>query len=179
MKNGSISLPVLGLAVLALSSLPASQTAARPDGTSGPSSIPAPVGPRRPAGLGRRLDHDLALLRQRDGPDLDGPSSPNRTHKPGAMAKVYYGAEARPRARTTRTALEAGEIPQVAETYAFLNAAYPIMNEHQLAIGETTIGGQRRARRATKGIIDAPELYRLVPRAGQDGPRGHPRSPTS
>jgi dipeptidase len=54
-----------------------------------------------------------------------------------------------------------GEIPQVAETYKFMDAAYPVMNEHQLAIGETTTGGKRELR-STDGLIDAPELYRLV-----------------
>ena len=34
-----------------------------------------------------------------------------------------------------------GEIPQVAHTYAYLNTAYPCLNEKQLAIGETTFGG--------------------------------------
>jgi dipeptidase len=42
-----------------------------------------------------------------------------------------------------------------------MNAAYPIMNEHQLAIGETTTGGKRELR-STEGIIDAPELYRIL-----------------
>jgi dipeptidase len=55
----------------------------------------------------------------------------------------------------------AGEIPQVPQTYKFLNAAYPIMNEHQLAIGETTFGGKRELK-SDVGIIDCPELYRLV-----------------
>jgi len=54
-----------------------------------------------------------------------------------------------------------GEIPQVSVTYKFLDAAYPIMNEHQLAIGETTTGGKGELR-STEGLIDAPELYRLV-----------------
>ena len=57
--------------------------------------------------------------------------------------------------------IPAGEIPQVAETWKFMNAAYPIMNEHQLAIGETTTGG-KRGLRSRAGIIDAPELYRLL-----------------
>jgi dipeptidase len=57
--------------------------------------------------------------------------------------------------------IEAGRIPQVATTYKYLNAAYPIMNEYQLAIGETTTGGKRELR-SEAGIIDAPELYRLV-----------------
>ncbi len=85
---------------------------------------------------------------------------PNKKHKPGAMAKLYLEPK-----RTKRPddpeRMEGGEIPQVAETYAFLDAAYPIMNEHQLAIGETTIGG-RRELVSQEGIIDAPELYRLV-----------------
>ena len=42
-----------------------------------------------------------------------------------------------------------------------MDAAYPVMNEHQLAIGETTTGGKRELR-STEGLIDAPELYRLV-----------------
>ena len=39
-----------------------------------------------------------------------------------------------------------GTIPQVEETYAFFNVAYPAMNEKGLAIGETTIGGRRELR---------------------------------
>lgn len=35
-----------------------------------------------------------------------------------------------------------GEIPEVSETYSFLNTAYPCLNEKQLAIGETTIYGR-------------------------------------
>ena len=34
-----------------------------------------------------------------------------------------------------------GTIPQVSHTYAYLNTAYPCLNEKQLAIGETTFGG--------------------------------------
>jgi len=35
-----------------------------------------------------------------------------------------------------------GEIPEAEQTYAFLNTAYPCMNEKNLAIGETTIEGR-------------------------------------
>ena len=38
--------------------------------------------------------------------------------------------------------IKKGEIPEVSETYAFLNTAYPCLNEKQLAIGETTIYGR-------------------------------------
>ncbi len=85
---------------------------------------------------------------------------PNRRHKPGETAKVYFEPK-RTKGPDDHDRLETGEIPQVPETYAYLNAAYPIMNEHQLAIGETTIGGRRELVSET-GIIDAPELFRLV-----------------
>ena len=85
---------------------------------------------------------------------------PAAKHKPGEMTKVYYDPK-RTKGPNDPDRLETGEIPQAAETYAFLNAAYPIMNEHQLAIGETTIGS-RREMVSENGIIDAPELYRLV-----------------
>ena len=34
-----------------------------------------------------------------------------------------------------------GFIPQAKQTYAYLNTAYPCLNEHQLSIGESTFGG--------------------------------------
>jgi dipeptidase len=85
---------------------------------------------------------------------------PNQQHKPGEMAKVYFDPK-RTKGPDDTDRVETGEIPQVAETYAYLNAAYPIMNEHQLAIGETTFGGKRQLQ-SDNGIIDCPELYRLV-----------------
>jgi len=59
---------------------------------------------------------------------------PNRKHKPGETAKVYYEPKLT-KGPDDPDRVETGEIPQVPETFAYLNAAYPIMNEHQLAIG--------------------------------------------
>ncbi len=84
---------------------------------------------------------------------------PGRTFAAGSTAKVYLEPK-RSKKPDDPERLDAGEIPQVAQTYGFLNAAYPIMNEVQLAIGETTIGG-RRELVSDAGILDAPELYRL------------------
>jgi dipeptidase len=85
---------------------------------------------------------------------------PNQKHAAGDMAKVYYLPK-ETKGPDDPDRIETGQIPQVAETYAYLNAAYPIMNEHQLAIGETTFGGKREMQ-SDNGIIDCPELYRLV-----------------
>ena len=85
---------------------------------------------------------------------------PRQTYPKGTMCKVWFRSK-----RTTgpddSDRIEMGEIPQVAETYAYINTAYAVMNEHQLAIGETTFGGKRELR-SDEGIIDCPELYRLV-----------------
>jgi dipeptidase len=85
---------------------------------------------------------------------------PRMKHAPGAMEKVYAEPK-RTKGPNDMDRIETGEIPFPAETYAFINAAYPIMNEYQLAIGETTIGG-RSELKTDNGIIDAPELYRLL-----------------
>ncbi len=38
------------------------------------------------------------------------------------------------------------EIPQVGETFGYLNTAYPCMNDRQLAVGESTFGGREELR---------------------------------
>jgi dipeptidase len=85
---------------------------------------------------------------------------PHQKHEPGDTAKIYMESK-----RTTGPddpdRLDVGEIPQVPETYAYINTAYAVMNEHQLAIGETTFGGKKELR-SKEGILDCPELYRLA-----------------
>lgn len=54
-----------------------------------------------------------------------------------------------------------GQIPQVPHTYRFLNTAYPCLNEHQLAIGETTISG-RDTLQNKNGMFMIEELQRIV-----------------
>ncbi len=84
----------------------------------------------------------------------------HQKHPKGEMASVWMEPK-ETKGPDDPDRLEAGRIPQVEETYRYLNAAYPIMNEFQLAIGETTTGG-RRELYSQSGMIDAPELYRLV-----------------
>lgn len=54
-----------------------------------------------------------------------------------------------------------GEIPQAKHTYAFLNTAYPCLNERQLAMGETTFSGRDTMRNA-KGMFMIEELQRIA-----------------
>jgi dipeptidase len=58
-----------------------------------------------------------------------------------AVCKIYKGTLHTETPWDTRNLVVAGEIPQVAHTYAFLNTAYPSLNEKQLAMGETTFVG--------------------------------------
>jgi dipeptidase len=85
---------------------------------------------------------------------------PGQAHKPGEMATLWMDPK-ESKGPNDPDRVPAGEIPQVPQTFKYLNAAYPIMNEHQLAIGETTFGGKRELK-SDVGIIDCPELYRLV-----------------
>ena len=62
-------------------------------------------------------------------------------HEKGEMHKVYKGSMHTEDPFDNRKVELAGEIPQVEHTYAYLNTAYPCLNEKQLAIGETTFSG--------------------------------------
>lgn len=68
---------------------------------------------------------------------------PHKKHQKGSKIKIYHGKLHTETSWDLRGLILKGEIPQVEETYAYLNTAYPCMNEKQLAIGETTIGGRK------------------------------------
>jgi len=85
---------------------------------------------------------------------------PHKQYKPGDECAVYLEPK-RTKGPDDADVIEAGFIPQVSETYAFINTAYPVMNEYQLAIGETTFGGKRELR-SQEGLLNCPELYRLA-----------------
>ena len=66
---------------------------------------------------------------------------PARDYRNGARHEVRKGTMHTAYRDDTTGVRVAGTIPQVAHTYAYLNTAYPCLNEKQLAIGETTFGG--------------------------------------
>ena len=59
-------------------------------------------------------------------------------HEKGAVQKIYRGTMHTQNPYDSKGLEEVGEIPQADYTYAYLNTAYPCLNEKQLAIGETT-----------------------------------------
>ena len=63
---------------------------------------------------------------------------PAQVHREGAKAPVYYGLQdVRKPLREYGKVI--GTIPQAAETYKYFHTGYPHINEHQLAIGESTL----------------------------------------
>jgi len=87
--------------------------------------------------------------------------NPPQEYPKGAKAKIYTGLLHNETSWDMRSVREKGEIPQVEKPYAFLNTAYPCMNEKQLAIGETTIGGRRELRN-TEGMFYIEEIQRIT-----------------
>jgi dipeptidase len=86
---------------------------------------------------------------------------PHLEHNEGVKAQIFHGLLHNEFSGDMRRVTVAGEIPQAPETYAFLNTAYPCLNEKQLAIGETTIGGRRELRN-TEGLFLIEELERMA-----------------
>ncbi|MFO8073052.1 MAG: C69 family dipeptidase [Polyangia bacterium] len=86
---------------------------------------------------------------------------PHEKHAPGETIRLTRRKEddSGPMQRYGREPV--GEIPQVRETYGYLSPAYAPMNEHQLAIGESTFGG-REELRSEKGLLDCETTQRLM-----------------
>ena len=86
---------------------------------------------------------------------------PHRKNPTSAKNKIYWGTLHTETIDDLRGKMLKGEIPEVEETYAFLNVAYPAMNEKQLSIGETTIGGRRELGN-DDGLFLIEELERIA-----------------
>ncbi len=67
---------------------------------------------------------------------------PGAKYRKGSTCGVYLGSRFTRYPGDTAGVRLMGEIPQVRETFGYLNSAFPCMNEKQLAIGESTFGGR-------------------------------------
>ena len=79
----------------------------------------------------------------------------------GSMHPVYWGMLHTEEAWDMSKVTKKGEIPETEETYAYLNTAYPCLNEKQLAIGETTIYGRQELINE-EGIFLIEELEKIA-----------------
>jgi dipeptidase len=82
-------------------------------------------------------------------------------HKAGETVTMYKRVACDSFAMPTYAHNPIGEIPQVKETYGYINTAYPSMNTKQLAIGESTFGG-RECLQSDAGLIDCQRLCMLL-----------------
>jgi len=86
---------------------------------------------------------------------------PHRKFDPGATRKIEWGLLHNEFATDRRNVIIKGEIPEAAETYSYLNVAYPALNEKQLAMGETTFGG-KEALFNDDGLFQIEELQAIA-----------------
>ena len=74
---------------------------------------------------------------------------PGKKHKKGEMAPVYWGmvhfgkADKRAGRQLGDYGTKIGEIPQAEQSYTYFHTGYSQLNEHQLAIGESTCSQKR------------------------------------
>jgi dipeptidase len=87
---------------------------------------------------------------------------PHTKYEKGAVHSVYSGMLVPGETSwDMRNVTKTGEIPEAEETFAFLNTAYPCLNEKQLAIGETTINGRLELRNKD-GMFYIEELEKIA-----------------
>lgn len=82
-------------------------------------------------------------------------------HKAGSTVDMFKRVACDTTAMPSYANIKIGEIPQAKKTYQYINTAYPCMNEHQLAIGESTFGG-RECLQSDQGLIDCQRLCKLM-----------------
>lgn len=78
-----------------------------------------------------------------------------------AVMTVYSGRMHTERPSSLDGMKPLGDIPQASHTFKYLDTAYPCLNEHQLAMGETTFVG-RDTMVNNKGLFMIEELQRIA-----------------
>ena len=86
---------------------------------------------------------------------------PAADHKSGRMETLVKRVNDDSLAMPAYKYIPTGKIPRTAHTHGYINTAYPCMNDHQLAVGESTFGG-RASLQSDNGLIDCQQLVRLM-----------------
>ena len=94
--------------------------------------------------VGKKASKDGSVITSHTGaaPECRVHVVHGRTFKKGAMAPVYYGLQdvKKPLHQYGKIL---GYIPQAEKTYTYFHSGYSHMNEHQLAIGESTMSQKK------------------------------------
>jgi dipeptidase len=83
----------------------------------------------------------------------------------GARGDAYLPENLDPQLYNWTETPSIGSIPEAAETYAYIDGAYGIINEHQVAIGESTCPARFYSKPRSQGgeaLLDVAELSRLA-----------------
>ena len=86
---------------------------------------------------------------------------PAKKHKAGETVTMYKREACNDFKMPTYKHTPIGSIPEVAETFGYVNTAYPCMNTKQLGMGESTFGG-REELQSDAGLIDCQRLCKLI-----------------
>jgi len=86
---------------------------------------------------------------------------PARKHAAGSMRPTFLDSHLTRHADDLSAQRRNGAIPQVMQTFQYINTALPCLNEKQVAIGEATFGGKAEMR-SQEGLIDYYELNRIM-----------------
>jgi dipeptidase len=115
--------------------------------------------------VGRKASLDGSVMTSHTCDSHQGSSAleivPRRTHPAGSEVQLSKRTDDNSGPMKRYARVPTGKIPQVAETYGYLAGAYAIINEHQLAIGESTFEG-RKELQSDRGLIDCDMLTRLM-----------------
>ncbi|MCK5077216.1 MAG: C69 family dipeptidase [Calditrichia bacterium] len=90
------------------------------------------------AGKNATTDGSVIISQTDNGDDSRLRVVHGKKYSKGAMANVYWGIQDVDRALDDYGEV-LGQIPQVEQTYTYFHSAYSHINEHQLAIGESTM----------------------------------------
>lgn len=86
---------------------------------------------------------------------------PQKDYPNDTVVSIYDGRMHTEYPKDINGVKEKGQIPQAKHTYRYLDTAYPCLNEHQLAMGETTYTG-RDTLQNPEGMFKIEELQRIA-----------------
>ena len=86
---------------------------------------------------------------------------PPKRHEPGSMKTLYNRIKDSSFVMPVHSFKAVGEIPEIDSTFGFINTVIRCVNDHQLAIGESTFGG-RESLHSNIGLLQYEDITRII-----------------